>query len=196
MCVGGRVNTEMIGIEMKTLSERAQTIQLLILDVDGVMTDGRLLFTPEGEEIKAFHVLDGQGIKLLQRAGISVAVISGRRSKSLEMRLKALNIEHAYLGYEDKLTPFFQLLETFQLQADQVAFMGDDWIDLPVLTRVGLAASVPNAVEVVKHHAHWISEQSGGFGAVRAFAEWLLKEKGLYDGLLNSFLADVPKDCA
>lgn len=170
------------------LIARAKKIRCLILDIDGIMTDGSLYFGESGEVMKAFHVLDGQGLKLLRQAQIQVAVISGRDSPSLRARLAALKIERFALGNEDKLTPFLRWLEEDQLSTEHYAFMGDDWIDLPVMRRVGLAASVPSAIDIVQDNAHWISQKPAGAGAVREFCEWILKAQNRYHELLAPYL--------
>lgn len=173
---------------MPSIFERAKKIRCLILDIDGVMTDGTLYFGEGGEVMKAFHVLDGQGLKLLRQAHIQVAVISGRDSPSLRARLNALNITRCALGNENKLTPFLQWLKEDQMTPENYAFMGDDWIDLPVMRRVGLAASVPGAMPIVQEHAHWISSKAAGYGAVRELCEMILRAQQRYDDLLAPYL--------
>ncbi len=172
------------------LRERASEIRMLILDVDGVLTDGKLYFDHAGNEMKAFNTRDGMGMKALQRAGIEVAVITGRKSRAVAHRMDQLGIQHVYQGREDKLGAFLELLEITGLDAEQVCFAGDDWIDLPVLMRVGLAVSVADAEERVRQQAHWITSRNGGDGAVREICNLILaaqeKEQTILDEILAS----------
>jgi 3-deoxy-D-manno-octulosonate 8-phosphate phosphatase (KDO 8-P phosphatase) len=171
------------------LKERAASIQMLVLDVDGVLTDGRLYFDNAGNEMKAFNTRDGLGMKVLQKSGIEVAIITGRTSKIVARRMDQLGIKHVYQGCEDKLTAFTHLMEITGLQADQICFAGDDWIDLPVLTRVGLAMTVADADEYVKDHVHCITQRKGGEGAVREICNLLLSAQEKDHIILNEFLA-------
>jgi len=172
------------------LKERAANIRMLVLDVDGVLTDGKLYFDHAGNELKAFNTRDGMGMKALQRAGIDVAVITGRKSGAVEHRMAQLGIQHVYQGREDKLEAFLELLEVTGLDAGQVCFAGDDWIDLPVLLRAGLAVSVADAEDHVKQQAHWITRRNGGDGAVREICNLILaaqeKEQTILDEILAS----------
>jgi len=172
------------------LKERAANIRMLVLDVDGVLTDGKLYFDHAGNELKAFNTRDGMGMKALQRAGIDVAVITGRKSGAVEHRMAQLGIQHVYQGREDKLEAFLELLEVTGLDAGQVCFAGDDWIDLPVLLRAGLAVSVADAEDQVKQQAHWITRRNGGDGAVREICNLILaaqeKEQTILDEILAS----------
>lgn len=163
------------------LKERAAKIRMLILDVDGVLTDGRLYYDHAGSEMKAFNTRDGMGLKALQRAGIEVAVISGRKSGAVTHRMAQLGIRHVYQGREDKLDVFLEILRLTGLDAAQTCFAGDDWIDLPVLLRAGLAVSVADAEEQVKQRVHWITRRNGGDGAVREICNLILaaQEKDL-----------------
>ena len=171
------------------LLERARAVRLLALDVDGVLTDGRLYFDSEGREIKAFHVADGLGLKALQSTGIDLALITGRASRMVADRAASLGIEHVYQGQDDKGVALADLLEHTGLQASQLAYAGDDWIDLPVLTRVGLAVTVPHAPAEVKSACHWVTSRSGGQGAVRELCELLLDAQGSKDALIAKYLA-------
>ncbi len=172
------------------LRERASKIRLLILDVDGVLTDGKLYFDHQGNEMKAFNTRDGLGMKALQGCGISVAVITGRTSEAVTHRMAQLDIQHVYQGREDKLNAFLQLLELTGLDAEQVCFAGDDWIDLPVLLRAGLAVTVADAENVVKDRVHWITQRNGGDGAVREICNLILaaqdKDQIILDKILSS----------
>jgi 3-deoxy-D-manno-octulosonate 8-phosphate phosphatase (KDO 8-P phosphatase) len=171
------------------LRQRASRIRMLVLDVDGVLTDGKLYFDHDGNEMKAFHTRDGMGMKALQRCGIEIAVITGRSSAAVEHRMKQLNIQHVYQGREDKLDAFLNLLEISGLDAQQVCFAGDDWIDLPVLMRVGLAVCVADAEERVKEHAHWITDRNGGDGAVREICNLILAAQEKDQFILDQILA-------
>jgi 3-deoxy-D-manno-octulosonate 8-phosphate phosphatase (KDO 8-P phosphatase) len=157
------------------MEERLKRIKLLILDVDGVMTDGRIIFDSNGVESKFFNVKDGHGIKMAQRAGIEFAIISGRHSQVVANRAAELGIVHVYQKATDKLTPYLDILEKTGLDDSQVAFMGDDVIDIPVLRRVGFAAAPADAVEEVLPHVHFITNNRGGWGAVREVCDLLLK---------------------
>ena len=173
-----------------TLRERAEKIRMLVLDVDGVLTDGKLYFDHAGNEMKAFNTRDGLGMKALQRCGIEVAVITGRKSAAVAQRMAQLDIQHVYQGREDKLNAFLHLLETTGLDAQQICFAGDDWIDLPVLLRAGLAVSVADAEDRVKEQVHWITSRNGGDGAVREICNLILaaqnKEQIIVDEILAS----------
>ncbi|MDX2416867.1 MAG: 3-deoxy-manno-octulosonate-8-phosphatase KdsC [Xanthomonadales bacterium] len=178
----------MVGMDA-ALKERASNIRILVLDVDGVLTDGKLYFDHAGNEMKAFHTRDGMGIKALQRAGIEVAVITGRKSGAVSHRMAQLGIQHVYQGREDKLDAFLDLLEITGLDASQVCFAGDDWIDLPVLLRAGLAVSVADAEDHVKQQAHWITRRNGGDGAVREICNLILIAQEKDQTILDEFLA-------
>lgn len=169
---------------METLEALARPIRLLVLDVDGVLTDGRLYYGPEGETLKAFHTLDGQGIKLLRRVGILTAVISGRDSPALRQRLADLSIDLFHLGREDKLVALESLWSACGLGPEATAFMGDDWPDLAPMAACRLSATVPNASPAVLAAAHWCATRSGGLGAVREFSEFVLAAQGQLTTLL------------
>ena len=164
---------------------QAQGIKLVFFDVDGVLTDGGLYFGETGETIKRFHTLDGHGLKLLQRAGIAPAVITGRDSKALRLRLAALGIEHVHSGKEDKQPAAEETLKTLGLDWSQAAAMGDDWPDLPVMQRCALACAPPNAHVEVKAMAHYVTQASGGQGAARELCDLLLVASGKYAALLR-----------
>jgi 3-deoxy-D-manno-octulosonate 8-phosphate phosphatase (KDO 8-P phosphatase) len=170
------------------LRERARAIRLLVLDVDGVLTDGRLYYGGDGAELKAFHIQDGLGLKMLRAGGIEVAIITGRDSRAVELRARDLGVPHLFQGVEDKLVVFERLLEGLNLSADAAAAMGDDLPDLPVLRRCGLAATVPEAPAVVRSHAHYVTRKAGGAGAVREVCELLLSGQGTLDSSLQQYL--------
>jgi 3-deoxy-D-manno-octulosonate 8-phosphate phosphatase (KDO 8-P phosphatase) len=164
---------------------KAQGIGVVFFDVDGVLTDGGLQFTETGETIKRFNTLDGHGLKLLQRAGIIPAVITGRDSKPLRLRLAALGIEHVHYGTEDKRPAAEQTLAALGLNWDQAAAMGDDWPDLAVMRRCALACAPHNGHAEVKAASHYVTKAKGGDGAVREFCDLLLIASGRYASLLE-----------
>ena len=170
------------------LHERASRIRLLALDVDGVLTDGRLYFDNQGNEHKAFNTRDGLGLRVLQGCGISIALITGRESGIVARRAAQLGIEHVYQGQVDKLTAYMDLLEKTGLQDEQICYAGDDWNDLPVLQRVGLAVTVPAADLAVRERVHWITTLGGGEGAVREICQLLLDAQGHAEGVLREIL--------
>lgn len=167
---------------------QAQGIRVVFLDVDGVLTDGGLYFSEGGETLKRFNTLDGHGLKLLQRAGITPAVITGRDSKPLRLRLAALGIEHAVFGTEDKRPAAEAILQTLGLDWTQAAAMGDDWPDLPVMTRCAFACAPANAQAEVLARAHYVTQRCGGEGAVRELCDLLLVASGRYAQLLQAYL--------
>lgn len=174
---------------MRDILAKAALVQLVIFDVDGVLTDGRLYLGSDGNELKAFHVRDGHGIKMLLAVGVEVALISaGRNTVAVERRMSDLGIRHAYLGVQDKLTAFNDLRTQLALDVEQIAYVGDDLIDLPVMTRVGLAIAVADADPFVKRHAHWQTTHHGGRGAVRDVCELLLEARGQLDSQRARYL--------
>jgi 3-deoxy-D-manno-octulosonate 8-phosphate phosphatase (KDO 8-P phosphatase) len=161
-----------------TLSERAREIRCVVLDVDGVLTDCKLYLGPDGSEWKAVNVKDGLGIKLLLQAGIEVAVISGRPSAAMQQRFESLGVRHVWLNVERKIPAFETLLQKLSLEDRQMAVMGDDVPDLPLMRRAGLALTVADAHPKVLATAHWASRLPGGGGAVREAADMILKVQG------------------
>lgn len=176
-----------------TLLETARNIRLVLFDIDGVLTDGRLVFDDDGREYKAFHSRDGHGIKLLQRTGVAVGVISGRASKAVEHRVRELGIAHVYQNCSEKLAPCRALLAELGLAFSQAAFVGDDVVDLPVMLQVGLALAVQDAHWLVKHHAHWVTPSGGGRGAVREVCELIMHAHGTYTAALQDHLRGDPR---
>lgn len=162
--------------------KRAARVQLAVFDVDGVLTDGTLLYTEDGRELKAFHVHDGLGLKRLQAAGITVAVITSRESPMVTQRMAELGIDHVYQGQREKLDVFESLCAALNLSADQVAYTGDDLPDLPLIRRVGLGIAVADAHSSVRDAAHWVTGQPGGRGAAREVADLLLDVRESGDG--------------
>lgn len=168
---------------------RAARIRLMIFDVDGILTDGSLYFGPEGEFIKSFNVLDGHGIKLLQQSGVAVAIISARKSPIVARRAEDLGITEVRQGVHDKRLAFEQLLSQNAMSADLCGFVGDDIIDLPVLTRAGFAASVPNGHPEVRTRVHYVTQAQGGRGAAREICDFILRAQGNYEAALAPYLA-------
>jgi 3-deoxy-D-manno-octulosonate 8-phosphate phosphatase (KDO 8-P phosphatase) len=174
--------------KMQAIVEKAKKLKLLILDVDGVLTDGKLFFDNEGNEYKSFHARDGHGIKLLRQTGVEVAVISGRKSNSVALRMKNLGIEHVYQGHENKRAAFNEIIEKIGITPEQAACMGDDLLDLPIMTRVGLAIAVYDATDVVKQRADWCTTLPGGHGAVREVCDFIMQAQGRFDEVVNAYL--------
>jgi 3-deoxy-D-manno-octulosonate 8-phosphate phosphatase (KDO 8-P phosphatase) len=177
------------GIDNADLLARAAQVKLFIFDVDGVLTDGSLHYGAEGEALKTFNVQDGLGIKLLQESGVLTGIISARRSPQVVARAKDLAIEFVHQGGHDKLTPFRALLDQLNLTEAQVAFIGDDVVDLPILSRVGFAVAVPNGRPEVLARAHHVTTNRGGHGAVREVCEFVLRAQNNYDRIMAQFLA-------
>lgn len=170
------------------LLSRAKLIKLVTFDVDGVMTDGGLYLSDSGNEFKRFNTLDGLGIKLLKASGVQVAIITGRTSKCVTLRANNLGIEHVYQGVERKLNAMNDLLDKLKLTRDAAAYMGDDVVDLPVMRNVGLAISVPDAPQLVREHASYITQRRGGHGAVREACELIMHAQGTLDAQLAQYL--------
>ncbi len=168
---------------------RAQGVRVAFFDVDGVLTDGGLFFTESGETIKRFSTLDGHGLKMLQKAGITPAVITGRDSAPLRTRLQALGISHVRYGTEDKAPAAQEILNELGLEWSQAAHMGDDWPDMAVMTRAAFACAPNNAHIEVKAIAHYVTQRDGGHGAVREFCDLLLIASGRYADLLRGYVA-------
>lgn len=166
----------------------AASVELLVLDVDGVMTRGDVIFTARGDEIKAFNILDGQGIKLLQREGLRVAIITGRESPLTERRARDLGIEHLQQNREDKLIALRELCSDLGLPLAKVAYLGDDLPDLSAIRAVGLGITVPNAYWLIRRHARCCTLARGGEGAVREVSDLLLQARGSLDAILETYL--------
>jgi len=167
---------------------RARRVRLVIFDVDGVLTDGRLWYTPEGDELKAFHAFDGHGVKLLLMAGLKTGILSGRNSKAVAKRAKELGIDHVMQGTDDKRASFERMLKQAKLQRSAVAYMGDDLVDLPVLTRCGFACAPYEAPEDVRQRVHYIASAEAGRGAAREVCEFILEAQGKLGPVLRRFL--------
>ncbi|MBL8443975.1 MAG: HAD family hydrolase [Zoogloeaceae bacterium] len=169
--------------------QRAARVRLMGFDVDGVMTDGSLYFTPGGDEIKVFSSLDGHGLKMLRQAGIEVVIISGRSSRALELRAENLGIDELYMGVDDKRACLYDLLARKGLEPADAAYMGDDVVDLPILRVCGFSATPADGHDFVKKHVHLITRKGGGQGAVREVCDFVLEAQGRLDGLHAAYLA-------
>ena len=165
----------------------AQGVRVAFFDVDGVLTDGGLLMSEDGETLKRFHILDGLGLKLLQKAGITPVVITGRDSKPLRKRLQALGVTHVHYGTEDKRPAAEKTLAALGLDWSQAAGMGDDWPDLPVLRRCAIAVAPPHAHVEVRAAARYVTQAAAGRGAAREFCDLLLVASGHYARLLETY---------
>jgi 3-deoxy-D-manno-octulosonate 8-phosphate phosphatase (KDO 8-P phosphatase) len=178
---------------MQEVMVRAAAVRLAVFDVDGVLTDGGLYFDEAGRENKVFHSRDGHGMKMLQRGGVELAVISGRRTEAVTYRMAGLGVAHVYQGYQDKLPAFEELLGKLKLSSEQVAYVGDDVVDLPILLRVGLAVAVQDAHPLVVRHAHWQTPTRGGRGAVREVCELILAAQGKLEAMMQACLDATPQ---
>ncbi|MDF1593090.1 MAG: HAD-IIIA family hydrolase [Desulfobacterales bacterium] len=168
--------------------DKLKRIRLLLLDVDGVMTDGSIIYVAQDQEIKRFHVRDGLGIRLAMRAGINVGVVTGRQSEALMNRCRNLGIGLIYAGVSDKAALLDRIVAQTAVQAENIAFVGDDLVDLPLMQKIGLSVAVADAHEVVKAHADLITSAPGGAGAVREICEALLKSQGHWESILKEFM--------
>lgn len=173
----------------KSILERAKNIAMLILDVDGVLSDGHIYINAQGEESKSFHTLDGHGIKMLQQTGIQTAIITGRDAPSVAFRVRQLGITHYMAGIDNKKKALEKLLFQAALKPEQCAYIGDDVVDLPVMTRVQLSIAPPQAHPLVIEHAHHQTTASAGKGAVREVCDLLLFAQGHYHQLMQDYLA-------
>ena len=171
------------------MREQLRRIRLLLLDVDGVLTDGRIFYNDHGVESKTFDVKDGHGLKLLQRAGLRVGIITGRSSEVVKVRAAELGIDILFQGVRDKLEPYRRVLADYELQDSEVAYVGDDLVDLPILQRVGFAVTVADAVEEVKPTVHYVCRRPGGRGAVREVCDLILKEAGYWPEVTARYFA-------
>ena len=181
-----------MNIPIRVVMARAAAIRLAIFDVDGVLTDGGLIFDEAGRENKVFHSRDGHGLKMLQGSGVELAVISGRRTEAVTHRMAGLGISHVYQGQQDKLPAFYELLDKLQIAPEHTAYVGDDVVDLPIMLRVGLAVAVHDAHALLVEHAHWRTQHAGGRGAVRDVCELILEAQGKLQDLWQGYLAVEP----
>ncbi|WJF89943.1 HAD family hydrolase [Paraburkholderia bonniea] len=173
-----------------TATGRASQVKLMIFDVDGVFTDGGLLFTADGDTMKSFNSLDGHGVKMLHSVGIKTAIITGRESGIVAARARELGLTYLYQGVHDKTLAYADLLKQAKVTSEQCGYMGDDWPDLAVMLKVGFAAAPANAHPEVSARAHWVSEARGGHGAVRGVCDVLLRAQQHYDTLLQRACGD------
>ncbi len=170
------------------LQQRALGIKLLILDVDGVLTDGRIFIRDNGEEIKSFHTLDGHGLKMLQASGVQTAIITGRDAPSVGIRVKQLGINYYFKGIHDKRAAYAQLREQAGVEEHECAFVGDDVVDLPVMVRCGLVVAVPEAHWFTLQYAHYVTRRSGGAGAVREVCDLIMQAQGTLEPALKEYV--------
>lgn len=173
---------------MREILERAQAIRLVLFDVDGVLTDGQIYLGNDGQEFKAFHSRDGHGLVMLQQTGVAAGVITGRRSEVVRARMAELGIAHVFQGVRYKLAAYEELLGRLGLADEAVSFVGDDWVDLPIMRRVGLAIAPADAHPLVARHAHWQTPSAGGRGAAREVCELVMEAQGTLAGALADYL--------
>ena len=173
---------------MQDILERAQQTRLVIFDVDGVLTDGSLYLGDDGQEYKAFNSRDGHGMKMLQRTGVTLAIITGRSSEVVRIRMESLGITHVYQGQRDKLPAYEDIKGILGVRDEQIAYVGDDVVDLPAMRRAGLAIAVADAHPLVKKHAHWQTRSPGGRGAGRDACELIMEAQGTLDEMMARYL--------
>ncbi|MCF6289598.1 MAG: HAD-IIIA family hydrolase [Desulfobacterales bacterium] len=174
--------------EWRACLEQARPVKLLLLDVDGVLTNGTITYTDDGNEIKSFHTRDGFGLRILQQGGVEVGLITARSSKAVTRRAEELKLKHVYQKSGNKLEIFEKLLKELSLTPAEVAYMGDDWLDLPLLTRAGFSATVADGVAEVRQRVDYVTENPGGHGAVREVCDLILEARGVHWELLNRYL--------
>ncbi|MBE9562553.1 MAG: HAD family hydrolase [Proteobacteria bacterium] len=167
--------------------ETAKLIRLVIFDVDGVLTDGRLYFSDTDQEYKSFHARDGLGMVMLQNTGVTIGIITARESLVVTNRMQKLGIKHIFQGKFDKLTAFEQLRKELQLDYQQVAYVGDDILDIPVMSKVGLAIAVADADKLVVKYSHWQTQTNGGKGAAREVCELIMQSQDTWNSQLNQY---------
>jgi 3-deoxy-D-manno-octulosonate 8-phosphate phosphatase (KDO 8-P phosphatase) len=170
------------------LTERARRVRLVIFDVDGVLTDGSLFLGDDGQEYKAFHSRDGHGMVMLRSSGVRLAIITGRKSEVVRIRMESLGVAHVYQGYRDKLPAYQDIKATLGLDDEAIAYVGDDVVDLPILRRVGLAIAVADAHPLVVEHCHWQTQATGGRGAGREVCELIMQAQGTLGPALQGYL--------
>jgi 3-deoxy-D-manno-octulosonate 8-phosphate phosphatase (KDO 8-P phosphatase) len=175
-------------LKAKGWRARAKKIRLILLDADGVLTDGRIAYDERGGEVKSFDIKDGQGIKLCQQAGLQVGILSGRKSSAVSFRAQELGMTIVLQKTVDKAMALEAIRQKNNLRADQICFVGDDLVDLPVFSRVGLAVAVADGVREVKANAHYVTRRSGGHGAVRETCELILKAQGKWKRVTSKFM--------
>jgi 3-deoxy-D-manno-octulosonate 8-phosphate phosphatase (KDO 8-P phosphatase) len=179
------------GYSWKNCLEKAKDIKLLLLDVDGILTDGSIIYTDEGKEIKTFNVRDGFGINILRKAGVETGLITARSSEALIRRSRDLHLKYVYQGVREKVKMCERVKKELNLQAREIAYMGDDWLDLALLSKVGFSATASDGAPEVKKIVDYVSTCSGGKGAVREVCELIIDAKGKYESLLGHYLTKV-----
>ena len=173
---------------MQDINTKAATIRLVIFDVDGVLTDGGLFIGDDGQEYKQFNSKDGHGMVMLQHSGVQIGIITGRTSEVVRIRMAGLGIEHVFQGKREKLPAYEELKALTGLDDEFIAYVGDDVVDLPVMTRAGLAIAVQDAHPLTKQHAHWVTPSGGGRGAAREVCELIMDAQGKLDDALSIYL--------
>jgi 3-deoxy-D-manno-octulosonate 8-phosphate phosphatase (KDO 8-P phosphatase) len=173
---------------MTNITEKAKAIKLMILDVDGVLTNGNLIYSKEAIDYKAFFVQDGLGIKLLKKSGVEVGIITTCKSDIIKRRTQDLGVTHIYQGYEDKLIAYEDLKQKLKLTDIQIAYVGDDLPDLPIIRRVGLGMTVANAPHIMQQYASYTAKAAGGQGAVREICELIMQAQGTYSYIIEAYL--------
>ena len=173
---------------MQDIRPKAAAIRLVIFDVDGVLTDGGLFIGDDGQEYKQFNSKDGHGMVMLQHTGVAIGIITGRTSEVVRIRMASLGIEHVYQGKREKLPAYEELKALTTLDDERIAYVGDDVVDLPVMTRAGLAIAVQDAHPLAKQHAHWVTPSGGGRGAAREVCELIMDAQGKLDDALSTYL--------
>lgn len=182
-----RSQKEERGYVWRSCLPKAKEIKILLLDVDGVLTDGTIVYTHSGTEMKSFNTKDGFGIRLLREAGVEVGLITARSSEAVRRRAQDLNLTHVYQGVRNKIEAYDEIMAELKLEVQEVSYMGDDWLDLPLLTRVGFPVTVADAVPEVKEVAHYVTKQFGGKGAVREVCDLIIEAKGNHQELLEKY---------
>ena len=173
---------------MQDIREKAANIRLIVFDVDGVLTDGSLYIGDDGQEYKAFNSKDGHGMVMLQHSGVEIAIITGRSSEVVRIRMASLGIQRVYQGKREKLPAYEELKQITGFNDDQIAYVGDDVVDLPVMTRAGFAVAVQDAHPLAKQHAHWVAPSGGGKGAAREVCELIMDAQGNLQSALQHYL--------
>jgi 3-deoxy-D-manno-octulosonate 8-phosphate phosphatase (KDO 8-P phosphatase) len=173
---------------MQDIHAKAAGIKMVIFDVDGVLTDGGLFIGDDGQEYKQFHSKDGHGMVMLQNSGVDIAIITGRTSEVVRIRMASLGIEHVFQGQREKLPAYEALKAATGLDDGQIAYVGDDVVDLPVMVRVGLAVTVQDGHPMAKQHAHWVTASGGGRGAAREVCEMIMDAQGTLAPALQSYI--------
>jgi 3-deoxy-D-manno-octulosonate 8-phosphate phosphatase (KDO 8-P phosphatase) len=173
---------------MQDIHSKAAAIRLIIFDVDGVLTDGSLFIGDDGQEYKAFHSKDGHGMVMLQQSGVEIAIITGRTSEVVRIRMASLGIERVYQGKREKLPAYEEIKQITGFDDEQIVYVGDDVVDLPVMTRVGFAVAVQDAHPLAKQHAHWVTPSGGGRGAAREVCELIMDAQGTLQSALRPYL--------